>query len=534
MRTTVLRLVLVSACVSGCAPSPSLEAPAQRALSRDLLTTAEETGFARTTSHADVVRLLDAIAAASPTARRVSMGTSKEGRDLPVIVIADPPVGTPAEAREAARQGRPTVLLFANIHAGEVDPKEALIMLARELASGAHPDVTKKLVVAMAPIYNADGNERLGPEATHRPGQNGPDPVGTRENADGLDLNRDFIKLEAPESRALVRFMNEWDPAVVLDGHTTNGSHHRYLVTTAGPKSPATDAGLLRFWRDRYIARVMQGFERTTGGPAFWYGNFEGEFEGKPGWTRWETFPAEGRFGTTYIGLRGRISVLLESYSYATFRDRVLGSRAFALETLRAAAEMRGEIRDVLARADAEPIVGQSIAIASKAASLGTVVVKGFEEPSTQSGANGLRGTPKDHAVELWDQFEATHTVIAPRAYALLSPSENVVDVLRGHGVRTERLAAGRTIKGERLRVTSAASASRLFQGHALVRVSVSAELGDISLPAETLLVPTDQPLGRLVVYLLEPACEDGLTTWNFFDDSLTIGQLMPIVRVRE
>lgn len=451
-----------------------------------------------------------------------------------MIVIADPPVGTPGEAREAARRGRPTVLLFANIHAGEVDPKEALIMLARELAGGEHRELTEKLVVAILPIYNADGNERLGPAATHRPGQNGPDPVGVRENADGLDLNRDFIKLEAPETRALVRFMNEWDPAVVLDGHTTNGSHHRYLVTTAGPKSPSGDAGVARFWRDRYIARVMRGFEQTSGGPAFWYGNFEGEFEGTPGWTRWETFPAEARFGTTYIGLRGRLSVLLESYSYAPFSERVLGSRVFALETLRATAEMRGEIRKVLARADAEPIAGRTIAIASKSANLGTVAVKGYEEPSTQPGANGLSGTPKDYAVELWDGFEAAQTVVAPQAYAILNPADKVAEVLRAHGVKTERLVAERIIKGERLRVMTAASASRLFQGHAMVRATVNTEPADISLPAGTLLVPTDQPLGRLVVYLLEPASEDGLTTWNFFDDSLTIGQLMPIVRVRE
>jgi len=524
----------MSGLMAGCAAKPTLDAPPVRGDWRDSVTTAEASGYTRTSTHADVVRVLDSIARRSVLARRVSMGRSKEGRDLPMIVIADPPVGTSLEAKEAARSGRPTVLLFANIHAGEVDPKEALLMLARELASGGHPEVTGSVVTAIAPIYNADGNERFGDGSRHRPGQNGPGSVGVRENADGLDLNRDFIKLEAPETRALVAFINEWDPAVVLDGHTTNGSHHRYLVTTAGPKSPAGDPGVARFWRDRFITRVMRGFEGTTGEGTFWYGNFEGEFEGTPGWTRWETFPAEGRFGTTYIGLRGRLSVLLESYSYAPFRDRVLGSRAFALETLRAVAAMRGEIGRELARADAEPVAGRTIAITSKAVSLGKVLVKGFEEGTAEPGAKGMGGTPKDHAVELWDGFEATQSVVAPNAYAVLNPAEKVLDVLRAHGVRSERLAADRMIRAERLRVTSAKSASRLFQEHALVRATVEAEPADVRLPSGTLLVPTDQPLGRLVVYLLEPACEDGLTTWNYFDDSLVMGQLMPIVRVRE
>lgn len=528
-----MRIALIAslAFLAGCS-TQTLDAPPPKSAS--LLTAAESSGFTRTTTHAECVTLLNTIAASSPLARRVSMGTSKEGRDIPVILFADPPVATAQEARAAAAKGRPTVLLFANIHAGEVDPKEGLLMLARELAEGRHPELTRDLVVAIAPIFNADGNERLGPADTHRPGQNGPDPVGKRENSDGLDLNRDFCKLEAPETRALVRFLNDFDPLVVLDGHTTNGSHHRYLITTAGPKSPAGDPRLVEFARSTFFPDLMAGFENSTGQHAFWYGNFEGEFGDRTrGWSRWESFPAHARFGTTYIGLRGRVSVLLESYSYAPFRDRVLGSRAFALETLRTAARLRAKLLDHARAADAEAIDGKPIAITSREAEPVRAVVKGFDETTAEPGKSGLLGDPRDYTVDLVDRFEAEQTVTGRPAYAIIDPPASVVETLAAHGIRAERLAAPRRVSAERLRVKSAAQATRAFQGHKLTTLAVDTEPAEVELPVGTLFIPTRQPLGRLAVYLLEPAGEDSLATWNHFDAWAKPGALLPIVRVR-
>src|SRR5262249_1910892 len=153
-----------------------------------------------------------------------------EGRKLPLLILADPPLAT---AEEAARTKKLIVCAIGNIHAGEVDGKEALLMLARDMGLAQEHRLLKDLVIALVPIINPDGNERMA--KTNRPGQVGPEEgMGTRGNANGLDLNRDFIKLETPEVRALVRFLNRWDPALVLDTHTTNGSHHRYTITYDG------------------------------------------------------------------------------------------------------------------------------------------------------------------------------------------------------------------------------------------------------------------------------------------------------------
>jgi murein tripeptide amidase MpaA len=168
-----------------------------------LLTVAEKSDFKAASRYAEVVEFCRELARRSPLVRLGELGTSHEGRKLPLLILADPPVAT---AREAARTGKLVVFAMGNIHAGEVDGKEGLLMLARDLALAKERPLLKDLVLVFAPIFNADGNEKVA--KTNRPTQAGPEGgVGTRANAQGLDLNRDFVKLESPEVRALVRLL---------------------------------------------------------------------------------------------------------------------------------------------------------------------------------------------------------------------------------------------------------------------------------------------------------------------------------------
>src|SRR5690606_38357908 len=145
------------------------------------------------TSRYDDVRRVLAALAARPEVHVTGFGRSEEGRELPLAVVAAPAV---RDAEAARASGRLRVLVLGNIHAGEVEGKEAALILARRLAGGDLRQLLGRLVVLVAPLYNADGNERISTD--HRPEQFGPiGGVGTRENANGLDLNRDFMKLEA-------------------------------------------------------------------------------------------------------------------------------------------------------------------------------------------------------------------------------------------------------------------------------------------------------------------------------------------------
>src|SRR5687768_13374677 len=227
---------------------------AMTAQTADMRTRAETSNYEETSTYADVTRVIDGLAATSPLIHTESFGKTEEGRDLPLLVISDPKVRTPEAARKL---GRPLVFVQANIHAGEVEGKEAVLMLARRLVSGDLRPLTRQLVILIAPDYNADGNEKV--NVMNRAAQNGPIAgVGTRENSNGLDLNRDYMKLDSAEARSLVGAFNKWDPHVIVDLHTTNGSYHANHLTFSPTLNPNADARLIEFTRERMLAPIRQ------------------------------------------------------------------------------------------------------------------------------------------------------------------------------------------------------------------------------------------------------------------------------------
>lgn len=516
----------------------------------DLRTVAEKSDWKKTARHADVVTLLDALAASDPRATRVSMGTTTEGRDLPVIILADPPVRTPAEARaQVEGGGKVLILVIGNIHAGEVCGKEALPIVARDILSQANPLILRQAIIALAPIYNADGNERF--DASNRLGQNGPDEMGIRHNAMDLDLNRDFIKIEAPETAGLIRFFNEWDPHVFVDTHTTNGSYHRFTISYAGAKCLAGDLGLREFSRDSFLPGVAGIYEQLSGEKTFYYGSFGGGVfaENADDKASWGTFPAEPRFGTTYVGLRGRLSLLSEAYVYAPYKDRILRTRDFVAATFAWAAEHSREIRDVTFKAshagefrrglaDKNPaLYGKSeVVIRSRLVPCpGTHTILGFEE-EVKDGKRINTGRPKDYQVTLMDCFEPVKTVTRPMAYVIPADPRlaGVIAKLRQHGVVVGDEISGGKMSVEAYTITKATPASRAFQGHVLVNAEATASVRTIDVPAGSWMVRTDQPLGNLASVLLEPESEDGLTTWNFFDAWMKEGETFPVYRLMD
>src|SRR5262245_34976703 len=301
------------------------------ALAQPLQTVAEKSDYKDTSKHADVIAFCEAIAKRGPTAQLSYFGATHEGRQLPLLVISDLPIAVPEEAKQS---GKLVVLVFANIHAGEVDGKEALLALARDLTDKKNHLLLKDMVILLVPNLNADGNEKIDPK--NRPGDNGPtDGAGTRENAQGFDLNRDFVKLDTPEVRALVKLFNTWDPAMVIDCHTTNGSKHRYTLTYDGPRYPSHKTGVAEWANTALFPEVTKKLKAATGYDICPYGNFNRDR------TKWESYPAGPRFGVQYLALRGRVSVLSESYSYAPFKDRVKASHAFVTACFEVAAAKR-------------------------------------------------------------------------------------------------------------------------------------------------------------------------------------------------
>jgi hypothetical protein len=488
-------------------------------------TTAEKSDYKETSRHADVVAFCEALSRQSDTVRLDTLGTTHEGRKVPLLVLADPPVSRPSQAGKRA-----VVLCVGNIHAGEVDGKEALLMLARDLAAGEGRGLLKDLVVLVVPNLNADGNEKLSKK--NRQEQNGPAEVGTRANAQGLDLNRDFVKLETPEVRALVGAINTWDPAVVLDMHTTNGSFHRYAVTYDGPRNPAGDARVSGLAREVLTAVGKRMLERNRL-DSYFYGNFSRDHK------RWMTYPALPRFGVVYLGLRNRLALLCESYSYDPFKGRVRASRSFARSALEHVARGKERIRRVLSGADERVVRGgkkprgdDRLALRFRASALkGPATVRGFVE-ERKDGRRINTGKPRDYEVELMLHCEPTLEVTRPFAYLFPASLANVAEVLQRHGVEVEELREEAELNVEVYRLGKLSRELIAYQKHNLLRVETTPRKATRRVPAGTYLVRTAQPLGTLAAYLLEPQSDDGLVAWNAFDAVLAEGKDFPVLRL--
>jgi dipeptidyl-peptidase 4 len=487
-------------------------------------TAAEISDFKETTRHADVLAFCTQLAKQSPRVRLADMGTTYEGRKLPLVIIAEPPVTSPEEAH---RDQRLVIFAMGNIHAGEVDGKEALLMLARELAFEPSPALLKDLILVFAPNFNADGGERLG---KHRPEQAGPMRVGTRANAQGFDLNRDFIKLESPEVRALVRFLNRWNPAVLIDCHTTNGSYHRYTMTYEGSRCPAGDRRIIEYTRDRLLPDVSRRLKKSTGIESFFYGNFSHDR------SRWETVPPTPRYSIHYAGLRHCIGILSESYSYAPYRDRILGSKAFVRCICEHVAANRKQIRTLLndaRQAASQPGRHKRIALRQKPAPVGRPVnILGFVEES-KDGRHIPTVTPRSYEVLYMGGAETTLSVRLPYAYLLPPSFKAVVANLQRHGIAVDELREDIDLDVEFCRVNRIERAAA-FQKHQPVTLEVSWGKRAARVKSGTIMIRTAQPLGNLAAYLLEPQSADGLVTWNFFDSSLGQGKEFPVWRLVE
>ncbi len=512
-------------------------------------TRAERTNYAETSHHADVIAFLDSLVGMRAPLIVTELGRSQQGRVLPLVIASKPQVRTPAEARAL---GRPIVYVQANIHAGEVEGKEAVQALLRELSVATGPTVLDSIVLLVVPIYNADGNERFGDQARNRGSQNGPALIGLRPNAQELDLNRDYIKVEAPETRASLAAFAAWEPDVFMDLHTTNGSYHGYHLTYSPSLHPA--APLAPFVGDTMLVAIRERMQSRHNFRIFPYGNFTGE-RGRESLTdtlkaAWVTYEHKPRFGTNYYGLRGAMSILSEAFSHDPFDVRVASTKAFVQEVLSYVAERPADIRTRVAAGRAASTFGAtgvSPAVPVRSRFWSTpdtqaVLVEVLERlpDSTQRHEPGmpigLKRTGRFASVRMpvVDRFEAALTRTPPAVGWVIDASvaDSVLPRLRLHGVAITRVDAPLSVEVERFMVDSIAKAPRPFQGHQEVTLSGRWMRSRETVPTGSWLVNTGTSRDRLAMLLLEPESDDGMATWNLLDAGLAVGQVAPVWRM--
>jgi len=486
-------------------------------------TVAEKSDYTSTSTYADVIQFIQTLES-SPLLRVDTFAVTTEGKKLPLLVVADPMPETAADLQD---DDRIVVYIQANIHAGEVEGKAAVQMLARDILNGKYPGLLDDVVVLLVPILNADGNDKI--DVHNRTNQNGPlNGVGVRYNGQHRDLNRDALKLETPEIRGVVsQILNVWDPAITVDCHTTNGSYHEEPVTFVWMMNPNGDRTLINYMRDEMMSAVSETLLKKHHVENIFYGEFIDRMNLEKGWI---SYASEPRYLVNYVGVRNRLAILNENYVYADFKTRVNGSYHLLVSILEYAAAHKKEIKKLLKEADErtvnrglDPAVSDSFAIEYKGVPTPKpITIKAFEA-DTIPGANGYWRYKKSDrkrtvTVPYIADYYATKSVRFPYAYIITVPDEKVLDVLHTHGIKTERLANDITLEVEGFCFDEIKPAPRLFQGHYLNQIKGKAVAETKEFKQGTIVIRTAQPLGNVIAYLLEPLSDDGLLKWNFFD----------------
>jgi Zinc carboxypeptidase len=488
----------------------------------DLETTAERTAFERTGRYDEALRLCRELERAHPRrARCFTYGRTPEGRDLVALAASADGVVRPLQARA---KDRPVILFQGGIHAGEIDGKDAGFMLLRELLASPGGGPLAKVTAVFLPVVNPDGHERFGPD--QRPNQRGPVETGWRTTAQSLNMNRDYAKADAPETRALVALLSEWDPIVYADLHVTDGAKFEHDMAVLVEPSLGYDPSL-RPEGLALSAALLARLEKDGHLPLDFYPAFVDDGNPESGFARG---PPPPRFAHGYWAARNRFGILLETHSWRAYRERVKATLDFLRALLELGAERAPAWRAAAARADraAPSLAGREVVLGSEPDGPPTLIhFRGYAYERADSPALGRPVVSYDETrPAVWDvplvegQRPSARAVlprggwIVPAAWA-----SRLADRLRLHGVLFSRIDGPRQgVAVEAFRATEAKLAAGSFEGRQALAVRGAWARERRDLAAGALFVPAAQARALLAAHLLEPAGPDSFLAWGDFN----------------
>jgi hypothetical protein len=493
---------------------PAAEAPAE------LRTRAEISNFEATSTYEETLDFLHRLQARFPEMYLGFYGTSGQGRPLPFVVVSKEKAFT---GRKAQALGKPIVMIQNGIHAGEIDGKDASLMILRDMAAGEHREILDAVTLLVLPIYNVDGHERISKH--NRPNQDGPrEGMGFRTTANGLDLNRDHLKIASEEARSLTALVNAWRPHLHVDDHVTDGVDHDWVLTWAwveAPQMPAPVDAWMRGHLPAVLAATAQAGHRN--------GPYVDLVDGNDPAKGFASAPGPPRFSSSYFPLRNRPSILVEMHSYKPYRQRVMANRDFLLALLAEVARDPASLVKAVAEAEAATVAaGRPDAPPSEVAlsfepggepeRIPFPVYAWETRTSLVSGRPLLfyrRGEVREIEVPWFHKVKIARAVARPRGYLVLPGWPQIEQRLRGHGLRVERLSQPAEIEVETMRVSQPKPAPASYQGLTPLSAEVARAVERRKVPAGALWIPADQPDFEVAVQLLEPEAPDSLFSWG-------------------
>jgi Zinc carboxypeptidase len=521
----------------------------------ELQTVGERSGFTRTMSTLQLHEWIAALKLESEYLHVVSMFTSPLRKVAPAIVIASPRVTSPQQARQS---GKPVVFLMGNIHPPEPEGAEALMMVARDLATGRHQAVLDDLIVMIAPIYNVDGTDTF---VTQNGGLGSETPyiLGVRENSQGLDLNRDAVKLATVEGNGLARTLNQWDPLLFLDAHLMSRVNHGYANTYGTTTVPAAAPGPRDYMHDTLFPAVrdmvrkdfgLEVFSHALATPGTWPPRAWSH--DRAAWT------VEAKFVVNDYGLRNRFAIITETPGQPTFERRIYAQYAYFTALLDYMAAHAREMQAVARAADdktvADVLAGSENGtlrnfLDGEYQSAGKIDLLAYRtnEPQYRPGTSVLGTKPGTasgppevvHDVDDLTKPVGTRSAWVPRGYLMGPDMAEIADKLRAHNIRVTALDKAVHVEGEEFQIEKMRKA-RSAGYDMTVLDGAFATVAAREFPAGSFYVDMAQPMANAAFYYLEPQARDGFVGWWVLDGKLNAvgagerpGVVYPIFKVK-
>jgi hypothetical protein len=496
------------------------------------LTVAEKTNYVQTADNREVIEFIDALRWNSDKVQVLTVFISPLRNVCPAVVLANPRISRP---EEAAASGKTVVYLQGNIHPYEPEGKEALLMLAREILFGKMAHLLDDLIIIICPNFNVDGN------ATLSFNENTPHLIGSGENSQGLNLNRDAVRVDTVEVAGLYRnVFNRWDPTLIFDAHMMGWVQHGYANGYIHCTVPAAAPGPRDYVFDKLFPAVRDAVRANFGLETFTHSGTDRKWPPTvwgPGQAIWSN---EAKFVANAYGLRNRMSILAETPGHEKFERRIYAHFALIAEVLKYSAAHGREMRDICRRAEEEIVEAVKTKAASgelrnwlagKYESLGKVDILMYKDrgrpgliPGTsvlQLMPDSMRGAPEViKGVEFMAKAVGTASAAVPRGYLIPAEYGFIAEKLRIHNVKVEVLAAPVKAAGEEFVIDKIdRGRGGDYSTNNMVALSGGFTPSPArEFPAGTFRIDLAQPLANLAFYLLEPQAADGFVGSGVFD----------------
>jgi hypothetical protein len=510
-------LLRIAAIIAGC--FITMDAMSNDA---DWITPAETSHFKTTPSYVDTRAYLERLAtAASGTIKLTRFGVSPEGRDLMLVVAASGGEFTPEAARKSGKQ---ILMLQAGIHSGEIEGKDAGLMLLRDLTvANKLPHLLDHAVLVYLPIFNVDGHENSSPYM--RINQNGPESMGFRATAQNLNLNRDYLKADAPEMRDWLKLFRDWLPDFFVDIHTTNGADYQYDLTWYtedwGPLDPTVLA-----WQDAALKQRVFPATEKRGHLLSRYLELKDHRDISKGIVNFGSGP---RFSTGYVALQNRAALLVETHMLKPYENRVHSTYDLVVSILDEFRTHPGELRKAVEQADRNTLArkpGTEMAILFKTTDKPIQYpLKAVDYTHTHSDISNDTWVqydptkPRTIEVPFWQVLVPTRKVNLPAAYIVPAAWTPLIEKLQQHGLEFTRLDKAVTLDVQRYQIDDPKWAPTPFEGRLMIRsFDEKMENARVEFPAGSIVVRLDQRAANIVVNLLEPDAPDSLLRWGFLN----------------